>query len=81
MFYMEDMKRRMHLASCYVSANEKLLTVVLADPKGACSHMALGTWVLALQGIKDSHLYIFQNVLSRLYISADTDYLLCTFIS
>lgn len=64
MFYIEDMKRCMHLASCYVSANEKLLTVFLLDPIGACSHMAVCTWVLALQGITDAHLRTFQNVLS-----------------
>lgn len=73
MFYREYMKSCTHLA------NEKLLTVSLLDPTGACSHMAACTWVWALRGWQ-THLCIFQNVLSQLYISGDSDYLLCTFI-
>lgn len=46
MFYMEDMKRCMHLVSCYVSANEKLLTVLL-DPKvpAAIRQHVHGSWL------------------------------------
>lgn len=46
MFYMEDMKRCMHLASCYVSANEKLLRVLL-DPKvpAAIWQRVHGSWL------------------------------------
>lgn len=80
MFYTEDVRGCTHLASCYVSANEKPLTIFLLGPIGACSHMAACTRVLALQGITDSHLCIFRDVLSPPYLSADSDYLLCTFI-
>lgn len=80
MFYMEDVKGCTHLVSSRVSANEKLLTIFLLGPIGACSHMAARTRVLVLQGITDSHLCIFRDVLSRPCLSADSDYSLCTFI-